>query len=318
MPGLRALTSNFTNYRATYSHNSDGILYLSRDRGTHSHPQVYYFHFAKSSEKRLTYQDGEIYDAIYSERGDSIYYSSTTDEIKERPDFQFLKQPLNTASKKSLPLLPPTEIYESHLDGLHIRRLTDSPQFDGQLSLRSHSPDLQFISLRKGGPTPYRYNILTKATSPISANLKNVIEIQYSPDGKQVLWVQLDAEKKFDQTEIWIADASLKNARLLVTGEGQNIDAVWHPQAKEILFASNREGLKEKQVDALDLYSVSIEKGCLKRLTSSPGADRWPQFSPDGRKLLFTSARNKNFQIFESDFVDNDCAAKTKPATAKL
>ena len=50
---------------------------------------------------------------------------------------------------------------------------------------------------------------------------------------------------------------------------------------------------------------MDTETGKKARLTHAPGADVLPVFSPDGKKLMWTSTRTKSgaAQVFIADFV---------------
>jgi Tol biopolymer transport system component len=50
---------------------------------------------------------------------------------------------------------------------------------------------------------------------------------------------------------------------------------------------------------------MNIETGKKVRLTHFPGADVLPVFSPDGKKLMWTSTRggDRSSQLFIADFV---------------
>ena len=67
--------------------SSDGnlVLFISKDRAAHANPQLYVYDVRTKKEKRITYQDGQVRDPLWSLDQKFIYYSSTTDEIKEKP-----------------------------------------------------------------------------------------------------------------------------------------------------------------------------------------------------------------------------------------
>ena len=47
-----------------------------------------------------------------------------------------------------------------------------------------------------------------------------------------------------------------------------------------------------------DLYTVSAKGGTARRLTSSPGFEMFPKFSPDGKTIAFTAQYDGNTEIF--------------------
>lgn len=56
-------------------------------------------------------------------------------------------------------------------------------------------------------------------------------------------------------------------------------------------FASRRDG-------NVDVYVTTPDGRSEVRLTTSPGADRYPAWSPDGRSIAFTSDRDGNEEIY--------------------
>ena len=55
-----------------------------------------------------------------------------------------------------------------------------------------------------------------------------------------------------------------------------------------------------------DIWLVPAAGGPAKQLTNSPKADRHPRWSPDGKTILFESARNGSLQIFSIDVATGD------------
>ncbi len=72
-----------------------------------------------------------------------------------------------------------------------------------------------------------------------------------------------------------------------------NIEPAISPDRTWIAFSSNRAGGGE-----YDLYVMDADGGHVRRLTSEPGADGSPAWTPDGKKLVFTSARSGVPQIY--------------------
>ncbi|HXI02562.1 MAG TPA: M3 family metallopeptidase, partial [Candidatus Saccharimonadales bacterium] len=83
-----------------------------------------------------------------------------------------------------------------------------------------------------------------------------------------------------------------KEIRFTTTeGTWMNLDV--HPGGKLIVF------------DLLgDLYTVPIDGGKATRITRGAAYDFQPRFSPDGKKLLFTSDRGGAFDVWVADFTD--------------
>src|SRR4051812_42299892 len=86
------------------------------------------------------------------------------------------------------------------------------------------------------------------------------------------------------QIGAFIADADGTNEHPLVAPADIDYDAVWSPDAKSIVFTSERNG-------SADLYRVNADGSGLARLTDSPAYDDQAAFSPDGKRAVFVSTR---------------------------
>jgi Tol biopolymer transport system component len=109
-----------------------------------------------------------------------------------------------------------------------------------------------------------------------------------SPDGKWVVFSVIEPSYvESDQvSDLWIvpADGSAKPRKLTHTKGGES-GATWSPDGKKIAFSARREGDEVAQI-----YLLSIEGGEAMRVTQLSTGARSPQFSPDGKAILFQSS----------------------------
>src|SRR5439155_25675191 len=47
-----------------------------------------------------------------------------------------------------------------------------------------------------------------------------------------------------------------------------------------------------------DIYAINLDGTGLVQLTTSPGQDNNPNFSPDGSRIVFESGRDGNYEIY--------------------
>lgn len=85
----------------------------------------------------------------------------------------------------------------------------------------------------------------------------------------------------------------------LTDAQGYDAEASWSPDGTQIVFASNREvygrDLTEEERQTLekdpshfmDLYIMNSDGSNVRRLTSTPGYDGGPFFSPDGQRIVW-------------------------------
>lgn len=122
---------------------------------------------------------------------------------------------------------------------------------------------------------------------------KEEFELRESSTKRRYAW-------DYDETmDIFVTDFDGKNPKQLTKEKGYDAEASFSPDGTKIVFASNRDGyskkLNEKDQKQLefdpsyfcDLYIMNVDGSNLKRLTTSPGYDGGPFFSPDGKKVIW-------------------------------
>jgi len=151
-----------------------------------------------------------------------------------------------------------------------------------------------------------------KLTSEESA----ISEFQWSPNGKRIAYVIADERKdkadrekrkkdKFDAilvdadynySHLWTIDVDGKNKKRVTEGAFSTSAPRWSPDSKSIAYVQSGMGKQESSFFDLnadrnsDIYVVGAEGGTPKRLTSNPGPDSSPSWSPDGTEIAYLSA----------------------------
>ena len=305
----KAITFRGQNKQASFSPDGRFILYVSRDRESHKHSQIYEMDLSSKEERRLTFHDGENRDPSYHPNGQEIIYASSTDELKENPLFireavEKLKKDQNEKSARHVSFSqrvdknldrPPFEVYVSHRNGSHIQRLTNSPNFDAEARYHPTGKFLVFSTMRTG-----HLKVFTMAPDGQRQQLwsqgKHLDdEAHFSRNGREIAWVRYS--KTSSESQIYVAQAGRGKERPLTTKKAHHWSPVWHPGNEHIIFSSNR-----APNGGFELYVMRSDGSCVNRLTYSSGDDQDPEISPDGKKLLFTSHRNGSEQVYMMDF----------------
>ncbi|HEY2840481.1 MAG TPA: biopolymer transporter Tol [Pirellulales bacterium] len=204
---------------------------------------------------------------------------------------------------------PHMDIFEADLDGKNIHRLTDTPGYDAE---GAYSPDgklIAFCSDRDGDPDLYVMN----------ADGSNVRQLTnspgydggpfISPDGKWVIF-RSDRDKE-GFLQIYAIGIDGKNEVALTKNPASvNWAPYWHPSKPYIIWtgADHTDPNSRPNYDLwlmkYEMKDGKIEPGKIERVTDNPTADVLPVFSPDGKKLMWTSNRTPEHasQLFIGDF----------------
>ena len=135
-------------------------------------------------------------------------------------------------------------------------------------------------------------------------------EAYFSLDGKQITFQSTRAPYKCDQIFTMNVDGS--NVKLLSTGQGRTTCSYFMPDGKRVIYASTHLGSPDCPPPAdrsegyvwpiyrtFDIFSVKADGTDLKRLTNTDGYDAEGTVSPDGKKIVFTSARDGDLEIYD-------------------
>jgi serine/threonine protein kinase len=114
--------------------------------------------------------------------------------------------------------------------------------------------------------------------------------IHLSPDGKRVALQRYDTEK--GTSDIWIIELARSTPSRLTFDPADDVAPVWSPDGSRIVFASNREGVR-------NLYQKLSSGGGTDELLLKSDQTKLPtDWSPDGRHLLFMNVGQKGVDLW--------------------
>jgi serine/threonine protein kinase len=112
----------------------------------------------------------------------------------------------------------------------------------------------------------------------------------FSPDGRRIAFVS----QRSGTDEIWICDSNGSKTVQLTSFSGPEIyGPSWSPDSQNIAFTGVQKGMKD------DIYSISVNGGAARRLTTHPAEDKWPYWSHDGKWIYFSSTRTGREEIWK-------------------
>lgn len=284
--GAKQLTFEGDNDDARFSPNEDRVIFISRKRPSHPNTQAYEIHLARNSERRITYQDGEIRHPTYT-ADNRIIYASTTDEIKES---------LAESRKISAVVdFPPTEIYQSDLYGNDIHRLTDHPGYDAE-AIPVANKFLFYTSFREGHLGIYKYDLKSKVSVAFLAERgKNFWSPTLSSDYQHLAWLEKDLSSPSVRM-MWMSLKDMKGQKLKEEAfEIRDLRFVpKSPHGTYQLIYSVRKNNKPFQIEIFD-----IEKACTQVVFSGLDSLYQPVMSArQPAQVLFTRALKDSRQVY--------------------
>jgi Tol biopolymer transport system component len=137
-------------------------------------------------------------------------------------------------------------------------------------------------------------------------------EAYFSFDGKKLIYQSTDDTLKCDQIFIMNIDGSDKH--MVSTGKGRTTCSYFYPDGEKILYASTHhfdddcppppdrsKGYVWKLYDSYDIFLANKDGSGLVQLTNSGKYDAEATISPKGDKIVFTSTRDGDPELYLMD-----------------
>lgn len=155
-------------------------------------------------------------------------------------------------------------------------------RFDGVIEAPNWSKDGSFLIYNSGGRL-YRFDLGSRTSSGIPTGFAAACNNDHvlSPDGTGIAISHMTREDL--QSRVYTLPIA-GGAPQLVTPLGPSYLHGWSPDGKTLAYCAQRGG-------EFDVYTVPAGGGEEVRLTSAPGLNDGPEYSPDGKYIWFNSVR---------------------------
>jgi Tol biopolymer transport system component len=187
---------------------------------------------------------------------------------------------------------PYMKIYEANLDGSDLKCLTPDAKF--YTAEGSYSADGKRIVYSSG----FAGNVQLYTMNADGTGAKQLTHAPncynggpfFSPDASQVIF-RADRKEK-DRLQLYVIDADGSGERAITKDDKWVYWApFWYKDGKHIIYTA-ADHSNELARPNYDLYWMDIGTGKTTRITYAPGQDVLPVFSPDYKRIMWTSSRD--------------------------
>jgi Tol biopolymer transport system component len=320
LANIRQLTRDFARAGEGYfSPDGKMIIFQAEEKGT-GNPfyQIFTMDLATGRITRVSPGVGKTTCSYFSPDGKKILFASNhlkyvgpEGEARRKADYEgeerLREEERQTRKRRRYQwdFDPYMAIFEANPDGTALKRISDGAGYTAEGSYSADGKQIVFCSNRDGADDLELYIM--------DADGKNVRKLTnapgcynggpfFSPDGKRVIF-RSDRKKK-DHLQLFVINAD-------GTGEEALTDDLnwvhwapyWYKDGKHIIYTAADHSDPTKRPN-YDLYWMNLESRKPVRLTYAPGADVLPVFSPDYKKVLWTSSRDGRQppQLWIADF----------------
>lgn len=263
---MRQLTFGGDNAEAYWSFNSENVVFqATNEKWNAACDQIFTGSIANFKPKMVSTGKGRTTCSYYL-KGDSLFiYASTHEQSTECPP-----KPAQRADHKYVwAIYESFDIFLSDINGNIVKKLTDTKGYDAEATVSPLGDKIVFTSMRNGDLDLYTMNTDGSNVQQITHELGYDGGAFFSPDGSKLIF-RASRPKTKEQIKIY----------------------------KDLLA----EGLV--MPTEMELFICNSDGSDLHQLTQLGGANWAPFFSPDGKKVIFSSNHVKkgyHFNLFMCD-----------------
>ncbi len=312
LQNIRQVTKDFVRAGEGYfAPDGKTIIFQAEEKDT-GNPfyQIFTMDLESGRTRRVSPGVGKTTCSFFSPDGKKIIFASShldADAKKKYEEEYRLREEERKAGKRRTyrwDFDPHMSIFEANPDGSELKRLTDTTGYNAEGSYSPDGKQIVFCSNRSGEENLELYimgsdgkNVRQLTNAPKCYNGGPF----FSPDGKKVIF-RSDRKKK-DHLQLFVINADGTGERALTDDlTWVQWGPYWWKDGKHIIYAAADHNVMGRP--NYDLYWMDIETGKKVRVTHAPGADVLPVFSPDYKKLMWTSTRDgrQPAQLWIADF----------------
>lgn len=314
-----------------FSPDGKALIFQSERAPDNPFYQIYILDLVTGDSHRVSPGIGKTTCGFFRPRSDEVLFASTHLDPEARAKQQAERDFRASGRERrySWDYDEHFDIFMGKRDGTHVRRLTTAHGYDAEAAFSPDGRKIVFTSLRAAYPAN---KLSAEARKRLEVDPSSIGEIYimnadgtgqkrltftrgydggpfFSPDGKRILWRRFD--EKGASADIYTMKLNGSDVRRLTDFGGMAWAPYHHPSGQYVIFTANKLGFSNFELFTVDAEGLREPV----RVTFTDGFDGLPVFSPDGRKLCWTSDRAPDGkpQLFLADW-NHDAALVTLAA----
>ena len=178
-------------------------------------------------------------------------------------------------------------IFASSVDGDLRWRLTRS-ETDLAPSWSPDGSQVAFLRNEDGVIDLYVVTMNGKRETRLAQNVGNTFD--WSPNGRLIAFTSVGPELLQRTPHVFVVDVRSGLVEQVTEGPRADAEPVWSPTGSSLLFVGSENSVAGPAT--ADIYKVRLDGSAAVALTSDAGVNHSPDWSPDGRRIVFASTRD--------------------------
>ena len=313
---IRQLTFGGENAEAYFSADGKQIIFQST-REPYKCDQIFTMNTDGTNLKLVSTGRGRTTCSYFTPDGSRIIYASThlgSPDCPPNPD---------RSAGYVWPLYKTFDIFSAKPDGSDLTRLTNTEGYDAEGTVSPDGKKIIFTSTRDNDIELYEMNIDGSNQRRLTNEIGYDGGAFYSQDGQWIVWRASRPKTNEDirqfrdllgrelvmpsKLEIMVMKSDGSEKRQLTSNGAANFAPYFHPNGKQIIFASNVNATNPG-IPNFDLFLINMDGTGLEQVTFDESFDAFPMFTNDGKHIVWASNRNAategNTNVFIADWVD--------------
>lgn len=295
-----------------FSPDGTALIFQSEREPDNPFYQIYILDLASGDSHRVSPGVGKTTCAFFRPNSDEVLFASTHLDpgAREKQQAEIEFRASGKQRRYAWDYDEHFDIFTARRDGSQLRSLTEAPGYDAEGAYSPDGTKIVFCSTRHAYPTN---ELSAEERKRVETDVAWFGEIYimnadgsdqrrltstpgydggpfFSPDGERIIWRRFDENGAVADVYTMRLDGS--DVRRLTDFGCMSWAPFYHPSGKYVIFTANKLGFENFELFLVDADGARQPV----RITYTAGFDGLPVFSPDGKKVCWTSGRTASGQ----------------------